>query len=224
VIARAIGDLLPSALAVALSPIPIVAVVLVLGTPKSRANGIAFAIGWVVGLTSVGLLVLGLTSATDRSGTTSVVVDVAKLAVGGLFLVMAVRKWRGRPRGDDEPSLPAWMASLGDVEPRRALGLGLLLAGANPKNLALTATAAGTVAQIGLEGWSRVAVALVYVTLGSATVLAAVIAHLVDAARAAPPLDALRRTMTAHGTVIMVVVLAILGASLLGDAIAGLFG
>jgi hypothetical protein len=34
----AIGDLLPSAMAVALSPIPIVAVVLVLGAPRARSQ------------------------------------------------------------------------------------------------------------------------------------------------------------------------------------------
>ena len=40
-----IGDLLPAA--VALSPIPIVAVVLVLGSPGARTAGPAFALGWV---------------------------------------------------------------------------------------------------------------------------------------------------------------------------------
>ncbi len=46
----AIGDLLPSAVGVALSPVPIIAVILMLGTPKARSNGPAFAVGWVAGL------------------------------------------------------------------------------------------------------------------------------------------------------------------------------
>jgi hypothetical protein len=40
-----IGELLPSACAVALSPIPIIAIVLVLGAPKARSAGSAFALG-----------------------------------------------------------------------------------------------------------------------------------------------------------------------------------
>jgi hypothetical protein len=35
----AIGDLLPSAVGIALSPIPIVAVILMLGTPRARSTG-----------------------------------------------------------------------------------------------------------------------------------------------------------------------------------------
>ena len=55
---QAIGDLLPAAAAVALSPIPIVAVVLVLDSPRARVNGPAFAPGWVAGLAVVSVLVV----------------------------------------------------------------------------------------------------------------------------------------------------------------------
>jgi len=51
-----IGDLLPSAFAVALSPIPIVAVVLVLGAPTARTAGPAFALGWIGGLLPVSII------------------------------------------------------------------------------------------------------------------------------------------------------------------------
>jgi Sap, sulfolipid-1-addressing protein len=54
----AIGDLLPSALAVALSPIPIVAIVVVLGAPRARTAGPAFALGWIAGLLSVSVVVV----------------------------------------------------------------------------------------------------------------------------------------------------------------------
>ncbi|MBM2823822.1 MAG: hypothetical protein HW413_2568, partial [Thermoleophilia bacterium] len=59
---QAIGDILPLAIGVAISPVPIIAVVLMLGTPQARANGPAFAAGWVAGLTIVGAIVLLLAS------------------------------------------------------------------------------------------------------------------------------------------------------------------
>ena len=44
---QAIGDVLPSAVAIVLSPVPIIAVDLMLGTRRARSNGPAFAIGWI---------------------------------------------------------------------------------------------------------------------------------------------------------------------------------
>ncbi len=57
---QAIGDILPMAVGVAISPVPIIAVVLMLGTPPARANGPAFAVGWLAGLTIVGSIALHL--------------------------------------------------------------------------------------------------------------------------------------------------------------------
>ncbi|HUK72944.1 MAG TPA: GAP family protein [Streptosporangiaceae bacterium] len=47
---QAIGGSLPLAIGIALSPIPIIAVVLMLTTPRARANGPAFVLGWLLGL------------------------------------------------------------------------------------------------------------------------------------------------------------------------------
>ena len=62
---RAIGDLLPSAIGVALSPVPIIGVILVLGTPRARTNGPAFAVGWIAGLIIVSVIVLLVASGSD---------------------------------------------------------------------------------------------------------------------------------------------------------------
>ena len=54
----AIGEILPLAVGVAISPIPIIAVVLMLSTPKGKGNGLAFLLGWLIGLGLVGVIVL----------------------------------------------------------------------------------------------------------------------------------------------------------------------
>ena len=46
----AIGDILGLAAGVAVSPLPIVAMILVLATPRGRANGSLFGVGWLAGL------------------------------------------------------------------------------------------------------------------------------------------------------------------------------
>ena len=42
----AIGDILGAAVGVAISPVPIIAVILMLFTAKATANSISFLIGW----------------------------------------------------------------------------------------------------------------------------------------------------------------------------------
>jgi hypothetical protein len=51
---QAIGGSLPLAIGIAISPIPIIAVVLMLTTPRAKANGLAFLAGWLLGLGIVG--------------------------------------------------------------------------------------------------------------------------------------------------------------------------
>ena len=101
---QAIGDLLPSAFGVALSPVPIIAVILMLATPKARTNGPAFALGWVAGLTVVSVVVLVVANGADDSGSTaSDAVNWLKLVLGILFLAMAGKQWTSRPRAGDAP-------------------------------------------------------------------------------------------------------------------------
>jgi threonine/homoserine/homoserine lactone efflux protein len=97
---QAIGDILPMAVGVALSPVPIIAIVLMLGTPRARSNGPAVALGWLAGLTIAGGVMLAIASGRSQAddGTPETWVSVLKLVIGIVFLLLAVRTWRGRPR------------------------------------------------------------------------------------------------------------------------------
>ena len=57
---KAIGGSLPLAVGIAVSPIPIIAVVLMLTSRRAKVNGLAFVVGWLVGLGIVGAIVLSL--------------------------------------------------------------------------------------------------------------------------------------------------------------------
>lgn len=217
---EAIGDLLPSALAVALSPIPIVAVVLVLGAPRARTAGPAFALGWVAGLIAVSVVVLLLVGNGGDADGEDPGLDWLKIAIGVLFLAMAAKQWTKRPRSGEEPEQPSWMASVDSATPARAALLGAALSGANPKNLALTLTAAASIAEAGLDPTDTAIATAVFVAIGSATVAGAVLFYLVDGDRAAVPLATLKRFMAENNAVIMMVVLLLLGAKLLGDGLA----
>jgi threonine/homoserine/homoserine lactone efflux protein len=214
-----IGDLLPSAFAVALSPIPIVAVVLVLGAPRARTAGPAFAAGWIGGLVAVSVIVVVVLGAGSDPDSDDPGISWLKVALGLLFLVMAAMQWKKRPREGREPEAPKWMATVDTAPPSRAAVLGAALSGANPKNLALTLAASASIAEAGLDHADTAIAVAVFVVLGSATVGGAVLFYLVDAKRAEPALDAIRQFMSDNNAVIMMVVLLLLGAKLLGDGL-----
>ncbi|MFF5934505.1 GAP family protein [Streptomyces sp. NPDC012508] len=147
---QAIGALLPAALAVARSPFPLIAVVLILTGRHGRRNGTLFALGWVAGLAVVATVVVVLFGAADDpDSTSSSVADWGRVVAGAALIVVGVRKWRLRPRPGDVVEEPRWMARLDGVTPWRSLRLGALLAGANPKNVVLTASAATAVVEAG---------------------------------------------------------------------------
>ena len=153
----AIGQVLPFAVVVALSPIPIIGVVLMLGTPRARSNGPAFILGWLLGLTVVGAIVLVVASGADasESGQPASWVGVLKLVLGVVLLLLAVKQWRGRPRGDADAALPGWMRTIDHFTPGRALAMGVALSVINPKNLVLTIGAATAIAQTGISTGDR---------------------------------------------------------------------
>ena len=53
-----IAETLPYAEGVAISPMPIIVVILVLISARARSNGLAFLAGWTEGLAVVGVVVL----------------------------------------------------------------------------------------------------------------------------------------------------------------------
>ena len=63
----AIGGSLPMAVGIAISPIAIIAVVLMLTTTKARSNGPAFLAGWLIGLAVVGAIVLAVAGPASAS-------------------------------------------------------------------------------------------------------------------------------------------------------------
>jgi hypothetical protein len=221
---QAIGQTLSLAVGVALSPVPIIAVILMLVTPRARANGPAFIAGWLVGLAIVGaivLLVAGPANAND-DGEPATWVDVLKIVLGVLVLRIAQRQWRGRPQDGDEAPTPKWMGAIEGFTPAKAAAAGAVLAGANPKNLLLAIGAAAAIAQTGIAGGQQAGAYAVFALIGTIGVGAPVVIYFAMGDRAGPILDRLKHWMAAHNAVIMAVLCLVIGAKLIGDGIAGL--
>jgi threonine/homoserine/homoserine lactone efflux protein len=221
---EAIGQVLPLAVVAALSPFPIIAVVLMLATPRARTNGPAFLLGWIAGFTVVGTIVLLASSGIDATddGEQATWVSVLELALGLLLVALAVKQWRGRPRGDRPAELPRWMRSIDQFHPPKAAGMGALLSAINPKNLLLTVAAGAAIAATGIGAGGQAIALAVFIVVGTLGVGTPVVAFFVLGERSAKPLDELKSWMGANNTAIMAVITLVIGAKILGDGISGL--
>lgn len=220
----AIGQVLPTAVGVGISPFPIVAVVLMLVTPRGRANGPAFVLGWLLGLAVVGTIVLSIAGglgARDH-GKPAAWISGLRLALGVLLLLAALRLWRARPReGDDEASTPTWMGALDTFTSVKAFGAGALLAGVNPKNLLLTIAGASVIAQAGITAGQQALVYAVFVLIATIGVGAPVVLYFALGTRSRELLGHVKRWMAEHNAAIQAVLLVVFGVKLIGDAISG---
>lgn len=221
---EAIGAMLPAAAGVALSPFPIVGVVLMLATPRGRVNGPMFLVGWLAGLTTVGVIVLAVSDQADASdgGEPATWASVLQLALGAGLLLLALRQWRARPGPGDEPETPSWMTAVDHFSAMKALGLGFLLSAVNPKNLLLTIAASAAIASVGLSDTDQALAELLFILIASVGVIVPVTLSLVLGSRSEAMLDAVKTWMAANNAAIMAVILLLLGLKVLGDGLAGL--
>ena len=221
---QAIGGSLPLAVGVALSPVAIIAVVLMLTTERARVNGLAFVLGWLIGLAVIGTIVLAIAKSEDASssGGPATWVSWLKIALGVLLLLVALRQFRSRPRGDEQAALPKWMGAIDKFKPGAALGAGALLTALNPKNLLLTVGGAAAIAQTGISTGQQAIAFLVFAVIGAIGVAVPVVIYFAMGKRSADLLAKLKDWMGQHNAVIMTVLCLIIGVKLIGDAISTL--
>jgi threonine/homoserine/homoserine lactone efflux protein len=124
-VGEAIGEVLPLAIGVAISPIPIIAASLMLLSPRARGTGLGFGLGWLLGIVvavTVFTLLSTILPEQDASGAKPVA-GVIKIIVGAGLLLLAIMQWRRRPRtGGRRGGRSARVSpDLGDVD-RRGVG------------------------------------------------------------------------------------------------------
>ncbi len=212
------------ALAIALSPLPIIAATIVLATPKARANGTMFVVGWLAGLGLVGAAVLAIAGPEDPntpSGATAEWVSWAKLMLGVLLAAVGVWQFarRSPAPADVEPSLPRWTGALERFTPVRSLGAGTTLAAASPKNLLLVAGGIGVIAGAGGSTPANAIAYSVFAAIGTLGVFVPLAIHLAAGDRSDELLARVKRWMARNSTIIMSLLCFVIGLVLIGAAL-----
>lgn len=217
-----IGDILPLALGIAISPIPIIAAILMLLSPQARSTSIGFLIGWVLGIiVAIGLFTALASVLPEKDPDASQpIAAVIKILLGAGLLFLAIKQWRGRPKAGTEPALPQWMSAIDTMTAVKAGGLGFLLSAVNPKNLLMAAGAGVIIGSASLNGGEITLSIVVFVLIAAASVAIPVIAYLLAADKMASPLESLRVWLVHNNATVMAVLLLVIGVVMIGKGIA----
>jgi len=216
---EAFGAVLPVAVAMALSPVPIIAVLLVLLAPTGRAAGLCFAVGRLLGVAGVVGVFAVLSDGVELTDAGAPVVAVLRLLVGVTLMVLAAAKWRGRARSAEEATLPGWMGAIEGSSPARALWVAILVSVANPKELLLGVGAGLTIGSTGLPLGATLAVGAAYTAIACVSVVGPVVAFVAAPDSMRGRLQRLRLGLVRHNDAIMSVVLLVIGAALIGGGL-----
>src|SRR5215470_9680815 len=156
-------------LAITLDPLPLTAFIVVLPSKRGVPKGAAFVFGWLVSLAVVVTVTVLATGNNPPKPSTapSLAALAAKIAIGAVLLVIAVRhiRARGRPKPPKKP--PKWQEHVDTMSPWFALGLAPAL-----QPWGLIGAGAATVVEAKLSDWESYLALFRFCVLASSTYLA----------------------------------------------------
>jgi threonine/homoserine/homoserine lactone efflux protein len=213
----AIAGSIGFALGIAISPIPIAALILTLLSVHPRRNSVAFTAGWVCGIASVATIAVitplfhAGDDPSDRRGW-------IRLTIGVILVLVAIHRWRARPGRDEQPAIPPLMRAIDGVGVFGVLGIGFALAAFNPKDMLLAAAGGAEIASADLSGGTTALTLVLFTAIAASTAIAPVGAYLIGGDRLDQHLHRSRDWLIRHNPVVMAVVLAAVGALFITEA------
>lgn len=216
-----IGDLLPLAVGIAISPLSIIAAILMILSPRAHLISVPFLVGWLVGVcvTTAIFIVVGSTASPSDPKASKPITGVILLLLGGTMLYVAWHQWQGRPKGGEPAERPGWMSAIDHMSAARAFSFSILLSALTLKNVMYEASAGVVIGNADLSLGRNLIVLGIFVVLASVTVGGPIIAYSVAPERFAVPLESVRRWLEANNVTIMTIVLLLIGVNVVGKGL-----
>lgn len=219
-IGSVLTELIPLALVVALSPLSIIPAVLVLHTSRPRPTGLAFLVGWLIGLTALTAIFLEVSGLAGGLGDKPPGwASWLRIVIGGALIVFGLYRWLTRKRS---AHTPGWMRSLSNVTPPRAALTAAALTVLNPKVLFVCAAAGLAIGTAGLDDSHAWLAVVWYVAVAGSTVAAPILAYAVSGDRLDGPLARLKDWMERQHATLVAGILLVIGLLVLYKGIHGL--
>jgi hypothetical protein len=219
-ILEAIIKSFPLAVGVALSPIPVAAIMIILMASRARICALAFLLGWVLGILVVGFVVFMVPGIDTARGEPTALSGMLRIVLGIILLFLSVRQWRCRIKTGKPPEVPKLFVRLDRMGAGQSWVAGFLLASVTPKNLFLTVAGAATIDASMLGKAAQVIALLVFAAVASLTVAMPVAAYFLARRRAVARFRNWKDWLVKNNVTIIWVLLIVFGLLLTGRGMA----
>ena len=167
-------SLIPLALAAALQPPQVIALLVLLQTRRGTLNGLTYIIGMIAFRLLLGGSFWVLVSSVEETvetagGNFNLLVGALLLAVGILMLVYALR--RGFSAQGEDEAAASWLDKLEDISPLRAALAGVAFLALDPKDWLVDISAINMIADADLSGLDSLLAFLAYILLAQSLLL-----------------------------------------------------
>lgn len=216
-----IAQNLVPAITVAISPMPLIALI-VLMLVGTRTAAITWTIAWYV---TVAVLI-GVATLTGSTAVGEVAddtgVNYVAFVIAALFLWFGWQSLRDRPAPGVQAEEPGWLATLGEMSPPKVAGLSVAIMLVNAKNLPLYIAMGASVGAADLSSGAAVSVVLILALVSSITAIVILLVAILGGQRATELLHGWRAWLVQNNKVVMGLLFVILGISQLGTALQSL--
>jgi hypothetical protein len=219
-----IGTLLPFALGIAISPVSIIAVILILTGNRTPAKGLAYLAGWLAGLITLIFVMLLLVSGRSYrwGGAAAQFTTWIILLAGIILLIMAYVQWRQRPPPDAEIMPLEWLRAIPQTTSIMAMSAGLFFSLFSMKNLLIVTAAAALIGEAGLELDGRMMAIVTFIAIATLGIAAPTYIVFTQGERATTILADWEYRLSIHNVTITCIVLVTLAVQLLGAGLSRL--
>lgn len=213
----AIVDLLPLTVGMILSPIPIIAVIVLLLTTRGTHRAEVFLAAWFLSSLIVPALIAQIPPATGPADTRRMVAGWTLTILGVLLLLSALLPLRGmasRQRGEPIKP-PSWLSAIDELTLGKIALAAVALNVVNPVNLSMLLGAGAALGKHALPLGQDIGAAATFAAISSLGILVPLVIVLIPRLRDHFPLRSIREFLIQHNSAIQLVVSLLFGVLLL---------
>jgi len=216
---QAMGELLPIAVALAVSSVPITVTILILLSPNRNKTALPFLIGWVVGLVAV----IGVSAVSAQAfpdiprGAQQKVTVILETLIGAALIVLGVVQIRRRSRAA-AGGMPRWLSAVNSFNGLVSFAVAVVL-NLRPKGLLLGVTAGLILHAATLQDGEAAVLIVIYTLIASSTVVIPIVASFLARRKAEPKLISVRDWITTNGQVLTGAMMFMIGVVILGSGL-----
>ena len=212
---EALVQTLPMSLGVAISPLPILSLIVLLMTAKAKVAGPALLVGWVLGILMVGSLVFLLPGLEAADGGPTRFAGVLRIGMGVALLLLAWWQWRTRPEKGEPAALPRLVTRVDSFRAPHALLTGIALTGLNPKNLPLVVDGATTISYVAVDPIAEFGALAGFAGIASIPLVLLITGYFLARQKSETLLSSCKDWLTANNVPVTVTILLAIGTFLI---------